>query len=192
MGYGFAIERNIADSYAMVLSRPSPGALEFLRQRLPERYQSAEWSSEEALFLIRPSWHFNGSFTDSQFPYLRSIDPDLIITLHAIIAAQMAGQVEHTPVELWSVAIDAVLGRLEECRDYLDESGAALPEEPFTRRAQMAKIYRDNQLQTVQEAIDQIETFLYRVYEGEEDLGALLLTHGLVTSEELAQSAASA
>jgi hypothetical protein len=188
MGYGFAIDKNKCDSYAMAISKPMPEAHAVLKQKLPERFVSEEWLPEEALFFTRPSWHFNGGYPETKFPYLKTIDPDLIIVLHIMVSTQLGGLSDMTPVDIWMIAIDAVLGRLEESRDCLVESSALLPEKTSTRRAHMANIYRENQLHMIQESIGMLEGFLYRVNEGEEDLGALLHGQGLITLDELNSS----
>jgi hypothetical protein len=164
MGYGFCIPSNPCDEVPIRLGRPPPPVQEQLRLKYPTRFSTSDWDPEAATFFLRGSRHYSGGYPppmhEVKLRCLRGLPPDFYRTIHSILRyafqTQHAGE-EITEEELVEATLDAILERLVDKRNGIVKWNDELPAEPQNIKQKVAKIYRDGQLEILEEIIGELQ-----------------------------------
>jgi hypothetical protein len=161
-GYGFCIPDNPCDEVALRIGKPPGPVFSLLREQYPQRFNSAKWTDDAAMFFLRGSGHYTGGYAHKEEEaHLRGIPPELLGTLRAILAHSYKQQGEELKEEhLDPAAVDAIVERLVAKYQGIRQHDERLPEEPQNEKQRAAKIYRDGQLEILVEIIGELQEYL--------------------------------
>jgi hypothetical protein len=167
MGYGFCIPSNPCDEVAIRLGRPPPAVHTTLRSKFPKRFSTPEWDPEAATFFLRGTKHYSGGYPppmhEVKLRCLRGLPPDLYGTIHTILTH--AFQIQHegeviSDEELVEASLHAILERLVAKRESIVQWDEMLVGGPKNVKQRFAKIYRDGQLEILEEIIEELKSHL--------------------------------
>ncbi|KAL1297291.1 hypothetical protein AAFC00_004846 [Neodothiora populina] len=172
MGYGFCAADNPHDGILLSMRPPPPPLQEMLRVIHPGYFKtSGEWNSEAATFrLLR--WQLHDTSDFSAFSKAWAPIPEPLAELFCYIV-QFERGVEVTPVEtpedylyrgygqryLPRIALYIMMSLLPKIQR-LEQSNDALPEEPQNSRQAMAAIYREGQIEVLDDVQERMAAYL--------------------------------
>jgi len=167
MGYGFCTPENPCDEVAIRLGRPPEPVHAALRRKYPARYSSPEWDPEAATFYLRGSRHYSAGYPppmhENKLRCLRGLPPDFYGTIYTILTYAFQAQNEGEEIseeELVEATLHAILERLVEKRNGIVKWNTELPAQPSNAKQKYAKIYRDGQLEILDEIIGELQGHL--------------------------------
>jgi hypothetical protein len=173
MGYGFCAVDNPCDQVLLRLARPPPEIHAILKSRLPNHFKSNAWIPEESGFYIRGSKHYTTGYeNDFGLQCLRGAPTELVLAIQAFVSFSFEPDEldDLAHLSLWYGTLDALLHRLEQKRDAIRQWDSILLVVPQNKRQHFAKIYRDGQLNILDEVIGELKEFLEPIESGEQSL----------------------
>jgi hypothetical protein len=173
LGYGFCLPDNPCDEVGMRLAQPPPIIHEALQQTMPDHFKSKEFDPTEFIFRIRGSKHYTGGYEnpmrDHGITCARGIPEEMALTLQLLASYGIMPE-SHDPLrkeaELWYATFDLLLQRLQATRQQITRWDAELPSKPQNQCQQAAMIYRNGQLDILNEVIGELEDFIGPLEQG--------------------------
>jgi hypothetical protein len=151
----------------MRLGRPPLQVHTALRKKYPARFTTPEWDPEAATFFLRGSKHYSGGYPPPmhsvKLQCLRGLPPDFFGTIHTILTYAFQNQHEGEEIseeELVEATLYAILERLVEKRNGIVKWDDLLVDGPKNSKQKFAKVYRDGQLEILEEIIGELKGHL--------------------------------
>jgi hypothetical protein len=159
LGYGFCVENNPCDQFAIRLGRPPDEVLEVLRERFPLQFKNengdGEWTPDSARFFLRGSGHYSKGY-EQEVESLRGIPPELFGAVSGMISYTRDDLDEEGVVD---ATMQALLDRVKAMRSAITQWDDRLPSEPQNQKQKFAKMYRDGQVRIADEIIRELEGY---------------------------------
>jgi hypothetical protein len=187
MGYGFCIANNPCDQFALRLAKPPDTVINVLTERYPRTFNGLSesgWNDEIAGNWLRGKNHYSGGHDNTlNLPCLRGIPLRLFLTLSTICefcsssdrhpnSDESPADEEMRMIVVWLDTLDAILQRLEHKRGSIRQFDPVLESRgPHNAKQVAAKMYRDGQLQILDEIIGELESLFGEIERDESSMG---------------------
>lgn len=161
-GYGFCTPKNPCDEVALRIGRPPEAVHALLRVQFPDRFELPDWTDEAATFFLRGSGHYSRGYEHGHDqPHLQGIPPQLLGTIRGILDYSYKLQGEELLDEhLDPAAVDAILERLVAKNMGIRQWDNMLPAKPANDKQKFAQMYRNGQLDILEDIIGELQEYL--------------------------------
>ena len=186
VGYGFCLPENSADEVAIRLGRPPDPVIPYLEQ-LYKTNCTCGWTASEANFHLRGHQYFSGGYHD-QLSWLSGVPPIMFETVLAISAYARGmpfQKASEAPPRLIIAAARQLLMALQAKRTNIVRHKVDLPSEPQNEKQILAKIYRDGQIQILDDVIGDISQRLTGLLRNDDRIQQTHVVFGIFTLDAL-------